>query len=261
MLANDCMSDIGLNKELQEDIIYHVEYGKNIHLFVITDGVGTVNEQMNPAAIACSEVSGYIKRVYEYDEDVLKENAEFILQMALYSANRVLGTFHLVNDEQYNGFGTSMTACLTYDKKFSFAHCGNTRLHLIKVNKGGQPIINQLTLDHTEGFEKLARKEITEELYLTGLEKLKLTSALGVFSDPDIQTSTSRFEKNNIIVMTTDGIHYPLWQASILDLVLKAENTSSACKALIDAAKIMQYPDNMSAMVIYSLPEETATPD
>ena len=132
---------------------------------------------------------------------------------------------------------------------------------MIKVNKGGQPIINQLTLDHTEGFEKLARKEITEELYLTGLEKLKLTSALGVFSDPDIQTSTSRFEKNNIIVMTTDGIHYPLWQASILELVLKAENTSSACKALIDAAKIMQYPDNMSAMVIYSLPEETATPD
>lgn len=259
MLAFDGMSDIGLKKEIQEDVIYHRTYGKEIELFIIADGVGTVNEEMSPGTIACAEVADYLKRVYEYDEEVFTENFEFFLQMAMYSANRVLGTFHLIDDEAYKGFGTSMTACIVHKNMLYFAHSGNTRLHLIRVNKEGAPVINQLTVDHTEGFEKLARREITEEMYLKGIEKLQLTSGLGVFPDPEIQTSFTRFSKNNIIVMTTDGVHYPLWQTVLLELVLAAENTSSACRALIDAAKIQKYPDNMSSMVVYNLPDENKT--
>lgn len=254
MLVYDGMSDIGLEKTVQEDVIFQDKLDKDTILFIITDGSGYVNENMDPATIACMEVSNFIRRQYEHSKKYLISNIEYLLEEALYTANRVIGTFHVVDDEKYSGFGCCMTACLIYDKHFTFAHCGNTRLHIIKNKKDEGPIIKQLTVDHTEGYEQLVLHRITEEQYLRGLTKMNLTSGLGIFSNPTIQVSTNKLSDNNIIVMTSDGIHYPLWQNVIMELILKSENTLSAVRALIDAAKIQQYPDNMSAMVIFSLP-------
>ena len=53
-------------------------------------------------------------------------------------------------------------------------------------------------------------------------------------------------------MITTDGVHCALWQHIIMELVLAANNTKSAVKALIDAAKIRKYEDNMSAMIIFN---------
>lgn len=257
MLVFDGLSDIGLEKTVQEDIIFQDRFDEETYLFIIADGSGMVNENMNPATIACMEVFQFLKRQYDHDKDYLIDNAEFLMEESLYVANRVLGTFHIVNDETYSGFGSCMTACLIYKKFLTFAHCGNTRLHLIKAAKDNDhgPTIHQLTVDHTKGYELLAKGKITEEQYLQGLEKLQLTSGLGIFSNVDIQVSSTRLPDNSILVMTTDGVHYPLWQQTVLELTLKAENTLSAAKALIDAAKIQKYPDNMSALVIFSIPD------
>lgn len=252
MIVFDGLSDIGLERERQEDAIYQATYDKNTYLFIIADGSGMVNEQMNPAEIACVEVSNYVKRQYDHGREYLIQNADYIMEEALYTANRVLGAFHVVNEEKYSGFGCCMTACLVYDNKFTFSHSGNTRLHLIKANKEKKPVIIQLTADHTEGYEKLVLNQINEKQYLSGTDKLNLTSGLGIYSSPVIQTMTNKLKPGNIIVMTTDGIHYPLWQSAIMELTLKAKDTLSAAKALIDAAKIQQYPDNMSAMIVFS---------
>lgn len=252
MILFDGLSDIGLERERQEDAIFQSSYDKDTKLFIIADGTGLVNEQMNPAEIACVEVSNYIKRQYDHDKDFLINNADYIMEEALYTANRVLGAFHVINEEVYSGFGCCMTACLVYEDKFTFAHSGNTRLHLIRGNKENKLSIRQLTVDHTGGYEKLITHQITENQYLSGTDKLQLTSGLGVFAFPTIQTMTTKFPKNSIIVMTTDGIHYAIWQNAIMELVLKAENTLSAAQALIEAAKMQKYPDNMSSMVIYS---------
>lgn len=254
MLAYDGLSDIGLEKEKQEDIIFRSDLGKGFSLFIIADGVGMVSESMNPAVIASVEIEQFLKRQVDYDADNFTEHIEHLMEESFLTANRVLGSFHLINEDVYKGFGCCVTACVIYDndRKMTFAHCGNTRLHLIKANKAGEPIIKLLTIDHTKGFEQLALNKITEEEYLQGLDKMQLTSSLGVFADPEIQTSTIKFNPKNVLVLTTDGIHYPLWQRVIMELVVQSENTLSACQALIGAAKLQKYPDNMAVMTIFN---------
>lgn len=256
MLLFDGMSDIGLERDRQEDVIYQYTYDADTRLFIICDGSGGLVEQIDPAEIACTEISSFLKRQFEYDKGLFIEHIEHYLTEAFISANRVLGTFRVVNEEKFSGFGCSVTACLIYGNRLSFAHCGNTRLHLIKLNKNNRLTINQLTVDHTAGYEKLLKHQITEEQYLKGLDKMQLTSGLGVFSEPEIQVSTNKFQEGNIIIMTTDGIHYPLYQNSLLELAVRADNTQSTCKALIEAAKMQKYPDNMSAMVIFSVSDD-----
>ena len=256
MIFYDGLSDIGSDREKQEDAIYQQSYDKNTHLFIVCDGAGMVDDSINPALIACTEVTNFIKRQYDYDRDMLVNYADAMLKEALYSANRVMGVFHIANEDKYNNFGCCMTACLVYDNKLTFAHCGNTRLHLIKATKVGDPIIKQLTVDHTASYEQFLTGKINEEEYLTGIDKLSYTSGLGIFANPEIQTMTVRFPEGNIAVLTTDGVHYAIWQQALMEIVLRSDNTTNAVGNLIQAAKMQKYPDNMSAVVIYNISEE-----
>jgi serine/threonine protein phosphatase PrpC len=118
------------------------------------------------------------------------------------------------------------------------------------------PVITQLTYDHTKAYDAYLSGKLTTEQYHTHPDRLSLTSGLGIFTDPQIQTMTNKIKNGDIIVMTTDGIHYAIKENAIRDIVLRSENTSGAAQSLILAAREMKYEDNMSAMVLYSIPDE-----
>ena len=80
MLAYDGLSDIGLEKEKQEDIIFRSDLGKGFSLFIIADGVGMVSESMNPAVIASVEIEQFLKRQVDYDADNFTEHIEHLME-------------------------------------------------------------------------------------------------------------------------------------------------------------------------------------
>lgn len=88
---------------------------------------------------------------------------------------------------------------------------------------------------------------------MSTMARLKLTSGLGKIIDPKIEIFNGQMKDTDIVLMTTDGIHYALRPDAMTEIILNSPpEGTEATKALIKAAKeIVKYPDNMSAMIVY----------
>ncbi len=188
-----------LFKPLSEDVL----------LCVVADGMGSQPSTLQPAAIASIEVVEACERLYKKDSEVFLENATMMLQEGLYVGNRVLGAFKISNEEKYSGFGCSITAVLVYHgNKFAFAHAGNTRLSLIRTSASGNTNIHQITEEHTVAMDLFLDGVIDSDGYYAHPDRYKLTSGLGMFKDVEMQLYDGKLKKGDILLITTDGVHY-----------------------------------------------------
>ncbi len=241
--------DLGEGKENQEDFINCMELGNEAVFCIIADGTGSVKGYPQPAPLVVTEISEDITDLYKNHRDLFLQDPEYFLKKSLLHANRVLGGFKIGNDELFAGYSASIS-CLVLMRKddrnrFFMAHAGNTRIHLLRSGR-----LMALTFDHTVGAEMLTDGKIDVELYHALPERLKLTSGVGILWEPVVQTRSGSISSTDLIVMTTDGIHYALRPEGIAALVLNSDDCSSASKNLIDGAMEFRYPDNMSAIVI-----------
>lgn len=141
---------------------------------------------------------------------------------------------------------------MVYNKtNFCFAHTGNTRLYLIRSNSDGVPNIKQLTTDNTKAFQLLNDGQITLEQYYTHPDRLVLTNCIGISPEMPVQVFKGNLKPADLLVLTTDGIHYAIRQQSMCDIIMQTGEWDTATKSLIMGAKSQQYADNMSAMIIY----------
>ena len=69
-----------------------------------------------------------------------------------------------------------------------------------------------------------------------------------------IQTGALRLKKNDIIIMTTDGIHYAYRKEALFDILMNTQTIDEAAETMVETAlKLRVYPDNISANVIWYL--------
>lgn len=245
-------SGVGYDMEINEDYFHFSVLREDVLLLVVADGMGSLPSTLQPGAIAAIEVVQACERLFKKDPEVFLENPTMMLQEGFYVANRVIGAFKIANEQQYAGFGCSMTAVLVYDKnKFAFAQCGNTRLSQIRVRSDGSVTINQMTQEHTVAMDLFEQGIISAEDYYFHPDRMKLTSGIGIVSDPEIQLYSGKLKRGDILLVTTDGVHFGIRPEAMARFVVDADNWEIATKALTDAAKMEKVPDNATAAVIY----------
>ena len=241
--------DLGEGRENQEDYINCMELGKNAVFCVIADGSGSAAGYPQPAPLVVNEISDDITDMFREHRELFLTDPVFFLKKAMLNANKVLGGFKIGNEELFSGYSASLSCifiCRDGAKnRFYLSHSGNTRIYLLTNGR-----LMQLTQDHTAGAQMLLEGKIDEEMYYTLPDRLKLTSGLGVLWEPQIQTRKGVFRPTDLIVMTTDGVHYAIRPEGISALILDSQDCASAAEALIGGAKEFRYPDNMSAIVI-----------
>lgn len=105
--------------------------------------------------------------------------------------------------------------------------------------------------------ELLNDGKIDLETYHVHPDRLVITDGLGILLKPHIQTLHGKLKENDIVLMSSDGLHYAIQPDAMAAIILESKDCMEASKNLIDASKnIIKYPDNMSAMVIYREKEE-----
>lgn len=240
-------SDVGFKREINEDYVGATELGDDAVLAIIADGSGSKASSLQPASIAAREVADAVKRIYEKDgPEFLFENAEPILREAMHFAGRVLGAFKAGNDELYSGFFVSMSCVLLQNNGgIALAHAGNTRIYIVRNGT-----IRQLTKDHTQAEKLLDDGVISELDYYSHPANVVMTSGLGVLSDPIIQTYAGKAKSGDMILMTSDGIHYAVRPEPMVDIIMAAGNCDDAAQSLIAAGISQKRPDNMAAMLL-----------
>lgn len=240
-------TDIGHDREKQEDFTTYKEFDDDSILAIIADGFGSTKDNLQPAVMAAYNIAEDVSYYYENNRTLYLSDVSFFLKKALLNANNVLGALKTANEEKFYGYGASITvAYFAADGNISVAHCGNTRMYVIRKSK-----LIQLTKDDTKAQELYDNGNIDLDTYHIHPDRLKLTSGVGVIHNPKISDFTLKMQDNDIYLLTTDGIHYALRNSAMLEIILNSENCVSASQELIRAAKsIIKYPDNGTCMLL-----------
>lgn len=248
-------SDYGYMREVNEDFLTFSVLREDILMSVVADGAGSrqCGFAFQPAVIAASEIVAVVERFYKANPEILEGYPLEILTEAVLSANRSIGVFKVANEDLYQGFGVCVSVCLIIGDKFYIAHCGNTRIYLIRHLSDGSNRILQLTNDHTVAAKMVEEGTLQGEEYYSHPARYRYTSGLGFVPEPELQTYSAKMKRGDLLVSTTDGIHYAIKPNYIADIILQSDNWSDASKALIEGAKMQKMNDNMTAAIIYNL--------
>lgn len=238
--------DIGVGRKLQEDYVRFQEFGGDL-LAVVADGTGTTDDYLQPAVLAVNNILKDVSLMVEKHSVLFNQDPLFFLEQAMLNANRMIGMLKLANEERYSGYMASVsTLFLTEKGEFYYAHAGNTRIYLLRANN-----LLQLTEDHTVGMQKIAEGVMQESLYYTHEDRLKLTSGIGFADQPQIYLNQGKIKNNDILIMTSDGIHYALLPDVMVRTILESESVVNAAENLVYlAVNEVHYPDNMAAVII-----------
>ena len=242
-------SNTGYRQRKNEDYIAIYELGDDILFALIADGSGSGDEAMfQPASIVVNKVGTIIKRIYNKKKDLLMKFPKFFLEEAILEANDALIAFKLGDEIRNMGFATTITCALIEGSgRMTFAHVGNTRLYVLRKGK-----LLQLTKDHTIAQELLDKKAITESEYYVAAERLTLTNGIGVTAEPFVHTSQVSLRKDDIVVMSSDGLHYSIKDIGVIEMLRASDTPDDATEGLINLAiEQKNFSDNISVNVIW----------
>ena len=151
-----------------------------------------------------------------------------------------------LEDEKFEGMGTTLEVCLIYNSRAYIAHIGDSRIY--RIRKG---MIRQLTQDHSYVQTLVKEGTITKEEAQHHPKKNMLTKALGcnAFVEPDVMVRG--FQKEDTFVICSDGLTNMVEQDDILKLV--TNNFETAPKELVDLANKNGGIDNITVITIKNL--------
>ena len=137
------------------------------------------------------------------------------------------------------GYLTTFTALVLKSRMANFFHAGDSRAYLLR---GGE--LKQLTRDHVASI---------------GSGRSFLARAMGMDNSIQIDYSQFTIEVNDILLVTSDGIHDFLSQEQIISFMSAKSTCQTRIEALVQAAFDQGSDDNISGSLcqINSLPNES----
>lgn len=234
-------TDIGQERKLDEDYYYVADSNSEINLYIIADGMGGYNAGEVASKMATEASKEYIFKNFEkYKQS--KESIINLLQKTVEYANEVV--YKKSNSQKdLSGMGTTLDICLIYNSNMYVAHVGDSRVYRIRKN-----FMRKITKDHSYVQTLIEDGTITKEEAYNHPKKNMLIKALGCTAsvEPDIYVKT--FLKDDIVVMTTDGLTNMLRENEIYDIINQAPE--EAVEKLINKANENGGYDNITVIII-----------
>ena len=222
-----------------EDRLAHC-YSRDALLTVVADGMGGHYYGEVAAQIA---VQTLIESFQRKASPALDDPFLF-LQQSMNNAHRAIVDFadtHRLGDSPR----TTCVACVVQNNVAYWAHCGDSRLYLIR---NGRVIAR--TRDHSRVRLLLDRGAINEAQAAIHPDKNKIYSCLGGPATPEIEFSRKTpLEAGDLLLLCTDGLWGPL-PDEMLAAGLQADGPMQALPVLFHEAEIRggAHADNLSAI-------------
>jgi protein phosphatase len=212
------LCEIGPVRTRNEDRCGHHEEDLATALVVVADGVSSF-----PAGDVASQMAVDITLRTFREQDTDKA-LDVRLARAVQQANIDIHDLALTVP-QLRGMATTVTAVAVERGVMAAAHVGDSRLYLIRRGRA-----LQLTKDHRVRRSVLARS-VGRDL-IVAIDRL-----------------TRPLEKDDVLVVCTDGVHNALRAVDFVALVTGA-TSEAASRALLDTAIARRTNDNVTAAVL-----------
>ena len=238
-------TDIGKARDINEDSFYITDNSfSDIQLYILADGMGGCKAGDIASKLAISTAKSYIENNIK-DTPKEKESLIQLVGSSAEYANMVVYEKSKENKD-FEGMGTTIEICLIYNNRAFIAHIGDSRIYRIRNG-----LIRQLTQDHSYVQTRVKQGTITKDEAEIHPKKNILTKALGcnAFVEPDMLVRG--FQKDDILVMCSDGLSNMVTQDDIYNIV--TNNFEIAPRELVDLANKNGGIDNITVITIKNL--------
>jgi len=221
-------------------------------LFAVADGMGGHNAGEVASALALESLEGFLSKSSQDRELTWPFGIESTLD---YNGNRLRTGVKLANRrvfresesrEQYTGMGTTLAAVLAEAPCATICGVGDSRVYLVRA--GG---IERLTQDHTWVETLLAQNPSINRASLKNHPmRHVLTRVIGGQDDLEVTITSRPLVAGDRFVICSDGVHGPLDESRIAQIVRSAPDTKDAADRLVEAALDVGGEDNLTAVVV-----------
>ena len=245
MIKAYAKSDVGKVREDNQDSFYISESLDEVQLYIVADGMGGYNGGEVASSLAVTSCKSYIENNFnqiEKDKDSIIQLVASSLEyanMIVYEKSK--------ETEELEGMGTTLDICLIYNNRAYIGHVGDSRIYRIRKD-----FIRKLTQDHSYVQKLVKDGTITQEEANHHPQKNMLMKALGcnAFVEPDVMIKG--FQKDDILLMATDGLTNLVSKEHIFQTV-QEENLEQIPKKLVEQANENGGYDNVTVVVIKNI--------
>jgi protein phosphatase len=199
----------------------------------------------NGGGIASSTAAQVIQSTLteNYIESMRENMIEDLIETSIERANVAI-LQKAVSDSSLAGMGTTVVALIVRDSKIICAHMGDSRCMILSGDK-----LKKITKDHSYVQELVDRGEITEDEARVHPKKNLITRALGTDEDIQIEFTKYTLEKDEKILVCTDGLVNNVTENEIIE-ILNSSDLKDSADILVDRANSHGGTDNITALVI-----------
>jgi len=140
--------------------------------------------------------------------------------------------------------GAAVVVLLAFDEYVACVWSGDSRLYRLRENR-----LAQLTRDHNEVGELLARNVITRQEALNWKGRNAITRAVGVYEELEMEVLYGDLRAGDTFVLCSDGLPLHVSDDEIRGIV-KDHDVKTAADALIELALQRGGEDNVSVIVV-----------
>jgi PPM family protein phosphatase len=226
------------NKQINEDAAgYHVT--RLGHLLVVCDGMGGHALGQEASRLALGTIMQMV------DGAPPGTPPGLALANAMAQAGRVVYQMGGVG-LQPGRPGSTCVAVLIHAQGAEIAHVGDSRAYVVRRGQ-----IWQLTKDHSVVQQMIDRGEITPEQGVGHPEGNKITRALGMKAETEVELRDPVFphSEGDIFVLASDGLSDLVRADEIAATITRNENLEGACDELVGLANSRGGHDNITVQV------------
>lgn len=237
-------TDVGQARSMNQDsLLVSENKDKGLNLYILADGMGGYKGGEIASKVAVTAVEKYITEKF----DTISKDKESILDLIDDSIDFANSAIYdeSEQDEELQDMGTTLEVLLIYKNKVYIGHIGDSRIYRIRKNR-----MKKITTDHSYVEKLIQDGEITREEAYNHPKKNLLIKALGTdkVAKPDLLYTM--LNKNDVLLMCSDGLTNMIKEDEILDIVLSKEALEDTTEILVDKANEAGGLDNISVIII-----------
>lgn len=232
--------DKGIIRHSNQDAYIAGELSPTVSFGIVCDGMGGANAGNIASEIAVKTVSEYLYNSYR--DNMTIDDIDKVVKNAISSAN--LQIFDRASkNESLKGMGTTIVVAVVKDNEAVIAHVGDSRIYLI-IDQ-----LNQLTKDHSIVQSLIESGKISPEDAKLHPRKNVITRALGVESEVIVDNDFINLNKNETLLLCTDGLTNFVSEDEILK-TFNENDISIVCDKLVELANLGGGGDNITVVTL-----------
>ncbi len=162
-----------------------------------------------------------------------------MISRALHAANRRLLN-HAIHNPSHKGLGSTVAALVTEDRHSAIVWVGDTRVYRQRGD-----VLEQLTADHSEQQERLARGDIGALLSPRNV----ITRAIGGHEQLQLEVIEQEVLPGDRFVLCSDGVYEAMTHDELRNL-LNEQDPHAACTGIIARVDAGRAEDNATVIVV-----------